>query len=322
MTNDFNEYFYLCHHGILGMKWGVRRYQNKDGSLTAAGRKRYGKKISKYAEAEENRYSKLAKKAKKKGDIATSDKYRQLKLDTHYGMTQDDWYKEMQEVKAAGKKYGKWALLGGPPLAMAVSAINMPKELEKIRKGRESVIKNNLAAAEEASRIANERSKAAYNKLASNSKLNAESDWYYGEEPGSQLKRYRNDKAYRDRMNSTADLGIKALPKLNKYWSKDQFEYDDWYKEQGYTKEQVQQSNREWFLWEDQTIGMPIVAELINKGTPAKEVKNMINEAKKCYQVDYDTNASKFIWEVQNGDPDLLEEFADACYEIKKGGNT
>lgn len=31
----------LVHHGILGMKWGVRRYQNKDGSLTPAGKKRY-----------------------------------------------------------------------------------------------------------------------------------------------------------------------------------------------------------------------------------------------------------------------------------------
>ena len=318
MTNDFNEYYYLCHHGVLGMKWGVRRYQNPDGSLTDAGRKRYGKKISKYAEAEENRYSKLAQKAKKKGDIAASNKYRQLKLDTHYGMTQDDWYKEMQEVKAAGKKYGKWALLGGPPLAMAVSAINMPKELETIRKGRELVIKNNLEAAEEAARIANERSKAAYNKLASNPKLNAESDWYYGDEPGSQLKRYRNDKAYRDRMNSTADLGIKALPKLNKYWTKEEFGYDDWHKEHGYTKEQVQQGWREWFLWEDQTIGMPIVAELINKGASAKEVKSMINDAKESYDVDYGTNASKFIWEVQNGDPDLLEEFADACYEAKR----
>lgn len=29
------------HHGILGMKWGVRRYQNKDGSLTSAGKQRY-----------------------------------------------------------------------------------------------------------------------------------------------------------------------------------------------------------------------------------------------------------------------------------------
>lgn len=31
----------LQHFGIKGMKWGVRRYQNKDGSLTEAGKKRY-----------------------------------------------------------------------------------------------------------------------------------------------------------------------------------------------------------------------------------------------------------------------------------------
>ena len=32
----------LIHHGIKGQKWGLRRFQNPDGSLTAAGRARYG----------------------------------------------------------------------------------------------------------------------------------------------------------------------------------------------------------------------------------------------------------------------------------------
>ena len=31
----------LCHYGIRGMRWGIRRYQNSDGSLTTAGRNRY-----------------------------------------------------------------------------------------------------------------------------------------------------------------------------------------------------------------------------------------------------------------------------------------
>ena len=36
-------YGYLTHHGIKGQKWGIRRYQNPDGSLTSQGKSRYGK---------------------------------------------------------------------------------------------------------------------------------------------------------------------------------------------------------------------------------------------------------------------------------------
>lgn len=52
--NNWTAEDYLMHHGIKGMKWGVRRYQNKDGSLTAVGRMRYGSKGASDAPGDEN----------------------------------------------------------------------------------------------------------------------------------------------------------------------------------------------------------------------------------------------------------------------------
>lgn len=57
------EYEIIYHSGIKGMKWGVRRYQNPDGSLTPAGKKRYNKTLEK-VRAEEKALREKAKAAK------------------------------------------------------------------------------------------------------------------------------------------------------------------------------------------------------------------------------------------------------------------
>lgn len=55
------EYYIMEHSGIKGMKWGVRRYQNSDGSLTPVGKARYAKLMTKFDNKMAKRNAKMSK---------------------------------------------------------------------------------------------------------------------------------------------------------------------------------------------------------------------------------------------------------------------
>ena len=79
---DENMNQQLYHHGILGQKWGVRRFQRKDGSLTTAGMKRYGVEGRSYEEYKADR--KHYKKHGLRADIGVTDDGKNLYVDKLY----------------------------------------------------------------------------------------------------------------------------------------------------------------------------------------------------------------------------------------------
>ena len=125
---------YIKHYGIKGQKWGRRLYQNKDGSLTPAGKERYGSKenFEKQYPAEQKAATKAVKKASDKGIKAVKTAREAEAERTKKRQSKADKALE----KAAREKARK---MSDQELREAVNRLNLEENYTRMVQNRERI---------------------------------------------------------------------------------------------------------------------------------------------------------------------------------------
>ena len=119
MTN--NE---IYHHGVLGMKWGVRRYQNKDGTLTSAGKKRY-RDSNNYHEDYKKAHD--SKSVKTMSDAELRNRLNRLQMEQQYS-------KLNPSTVSRGKNYLDKVIKAGTTIAtITTTALTIYNNSDKIK---------------------------------------------------------------------------------------------------------------------------------------------------------------------------------------------
>lgn len=174
-TYNYTYSNYICHHGIKGQKWGIRRYQNENGGLTSAGKKRYSsfatqryeRKVQKYTQKAEKQEAKskaagnyVPSKYRRKAEEAASRAKRSQEFDDNYmkelgarsntkhfvmqALTGPFVYQSYLQQRAANVSRGKAmvnSVLFGTAAAGKARSDYINQDVKKARKQRKAIDK-------------------------------------------------------------------------------------------------------------------------------------------------------------------------------------
>lgn len=109
----------LYHHGILGMKWGVRRYQNKDGTLTNVGKRRKRAEDERTIKDAEKEATPKKKKVSELSDSELREKINRLQMEKNYLDLEKQVSALQPKELTAGQRFVKH--IGGKVIAPAAT---------------------------------------------------------------------------------------------------------------------------------------------------------------------------------------------------------